>query len=298
MPLLSLDAACCAAYLTISAKKPSPDAKCGVVFSFMRESGHGEDKTELIVRKIMSGSLLEAAGLKVGDRVMDLCNQKPRSAQEAASLLRNAESTIEMTIERNSTKVTHIADLNPLQEVAIAKLVANEALDMDLDPSKEDEKLSGSYYLGGRKVEGLDVGDLIVCMGKTRRIRLNAALHPAARFPSPALALTTDLFFPGRMHCRCQMVCRRRVQIPVGTSLPRRRWATSKSWWRRRVSPAESEVLRFRIRPKTLSASSRTCSWFSPLSALWSAARAQRTHNYCLPLQEAFVGTIQCHGVA
>ena len=115
MPLLSLDAACCAAYLTISAKKPSPDAKCGVVFSFMRESGHGEDKTELIVRKIMSGSLLEAAGLKVGDRVMDLCNQKPRSAQEAASLLRNAESTIEMTIERNSTKVTHIADLNPLQ---------------------------------------------------------------------------------------------------------------------------------------------------------------------------------------
>ena len=66
---------------------------------------------------------------------------------------------------------------------------------MDLDPSKEDEKLSGSYYLGGRKVEGLDVGDLIVCMGKTRRIRLNAALHPAARFPSPALALTTDLFF-------------------------------------------------------------------------------------------------------
>ena len=33
--------------------------KCGVVFSFMRESGHGEDKTELIVRKIMSGSLLK-----------------------------------------------------------------------------------------------------------------------------------------------------------------------------------------------------------------------------------------------
>lgn len=188
MPLLSLDAACCAAYLTISAKKPSPDAKCGVVFSFMRASGHGEDKTELVVRKIMSGSLLEAAGLKVGDRVMDLCNQKPRSAQEAASVLRNAKSTIEMTIERNSTIATHIADLNPLQEVIIAKLVANEALDMDLEPSKEDETLSGSYYLGGRKLEGLDVGDLIVCMGKTRRIRLNAALHPVARFPSLAQA--------------------------------------------------------------------------------------------------------------
>lgn len=86
MPLVSLvPGECCSQYLNISAKKTTPDADLGIILC-----SKPEDTSSLIVRQLMAGSLLAAAGLQVGDAIIEICQKTPKSAGEAAKILRAA----------------------------------------------------------------------------------------------------------------------------------------------------------------------------------------------------------------
>ena len=66
----SITAGCCGVHLNISAKRPSPNVEMGVTIACVR------DKEEVIVRNLVEGGVLHAAGLKQGDR----CVGWPRAA--------------------------------------------------------------------------------------------------------------------------------------------------------------------------------------------------------------------------
>ena len=96
MPLLSVvPGVCCSQYLNISATKATPDTSLGVILC---TSPLNTDY--IIVRQLMAGSLLAAAGLKVGDTIIEICQKKPKGASEAADILR-ASDNIEVDAPQN-----------------------------------------------------------------------------------------------------------------------------------------------------------------------------------------------------
>ena len=123
------------------------------------------EKQEVMVRALVEGGLLHAAGLKVGDRILEINNTAPKSAANAAEML-NAD-VVELLIERKTQPDIEFA---PSFVVTLYKAEPEEALGLVLHPNRvqatnrSNLREGGLVYSSGRVVQGLDVGDLVLCV--------------------------------------------------------------------------------------------------------------------------------------
>ena len=97
-------------------------------------------------------------------RLIEINNTAPKSAANAAELL-NAD-VVDLLVERKQMPDHEFA---PSFSVTLTKATAGEALGLLLEPHSQPTnssnlKESGLVYSGGRVVQGLEVGDIVLCV--------------------------------------------------------------------------------------------------------------------------------------
>ena len=112
----------------ITARKPTQDTKCGVIF--ISDDAEGLPR----VRTLEPGSLLRDAGLREGDYVMDIDGTPAIGAVELSKALRSAFGSFELLVKRPSAGSAGFGSTVAEDEVA--------AWTIDLFKERADEPLA------------------------------------------------------------------------------------------------------------------------------------------------------------
>ena len=105
----SVSAACCGVHMNISAKRPSPAHEMGVTIVCVIE------KQEVMVRALVEGGLLHAAGLKVGDRILEINNTAEERSQRRRDAERRRRGAADRAEDPTGHRICALIRRHPLQ---------------------------------------------------------------------------------------------------------------------------------------------------------------------------------------